>query len=212
MSCWDACGRYCDRRPVRAPAPLGAETARPARPERCSERAQAHRLLDPCHTHRMPALGRLCDPTGDHPPPHPSVRYWRSRQGVEASRSADTARCSEVSDGRQRRGGPGYSPLRPLRNSFASHLEPSTCIAACEPCSDTIARARSGSERRRRQTRPTIPHSSRNRRLTESSQPSGISPPGFRSPRANARPAHIHHGVSRNTTVSARSSGTSSVS
>ena len=59
---------------------------------------------------------------------------------------------------------------------------------------------------------PTNPHSSRRRRQAESSQPSGIPPTGFDSPRLNARDAHVHQGVSRSTTVSARASRSSSES
>ena len=87
------------------------------------------------------------------------------------------------------------------------------CSVACCPCSEMIARSRSGSLRRSRQLTPTTRHSSRNRRITESSQPSGISvPTGLRIPRTNARAAQVHHGVSRTTTVSARSRRRSSVS
>jgi len=103
------------------------------------------------------------------------------------------------------------SPPRPSRNSRAARFEPSTCKDACRPCSATIARPRSGSERRSRQMTPTNRHSSRKRRQPESSQPSGISPTGLRSPRTNARHAHLHQGVSRSTTVSARASRSSSV-
>jgi hypothetical protein len=63
----------------------------------------------------------------------------------------------------------GSSPLRLLRNSFAARLEPRTCSAACDPCCEMIARSCSGSDRRLRQMTPTNRHSSRNRRLTESS-------------------------------------------
>ena len=141
----------------------------------------------------------------------------RHRRRPLRSRPTDAAGEPAMASGglvcrRLRCGDPSSSPLRLLRNSFAARLEPSTRSAACDPCCEMIARSRSGSDRRLRQTTPTNRHSSRNRRLTESSQPSGISPTGFRSPRTNARPAHIHHRVSRTTTVCVRSSRRSSVS
>ena len=100
---------------------------------------------------------------------------------------------------------------------LAAAVRPPAANGARAPsCETRAARSRSvrssGSERRLRQILPTPPHSSRKRRLTESSQPSGISPTGLRSPRTNARLAHNHQGVSRKTTVSARSSRRASVS
>ena len=100
----------------------------------------------------------------------------------------------------------------PSRNPHTARLERSTCSATCFPCFDRITSSRSRSERRARQIRQTRHHSSRNRRQADSSQPAGNSKPaGRRTPRAKARRAQIHHGVSRNTTVSARSSRWTSV-
>ena len=104
------------------------------------------------------------------------------------------------------------SPPRPSRNARAARFEPSAYDATCRPCLATISRPRSTSDPRWRKMIPTNPHSSRKRRQAESSQPSGISPTGFDSPRLNARAAHVHQGVSSSTTVSARSSRSSSVS
>ena len=101
---------------------------------------------------------------------------------------------------------------RPSRNSRAARFESSMYEAACRPCLATIARPRSASDPRWCKMIPTNPHSSRKRRHAESSQPSGISPTGFDSPRLNARDAHVHQGVSRSTTVSARARRSSSVS
>ncbi len=56
-----------------------------------------------------------------------------------------------------------------------------TRSTTCLPCCEISARACSVSERRWRQTNPISRHSSRNRRVAESSQPSGSSPAGFRS-------------------------------
>ena len=127
-----------------------------------------------------------------------SVR--RSGRRVSRDRRRSDPRCRS------------QSPPRPSRNSRAARFEPSTYEAACRPCLATRARPRSASDPRWRKMIPTNPHSSRKRRHAESSQPSGISPTGFDSPRLNARDAHVHQGVSRSTTVSARASRSSSVS
>ncbi len=100
-----------------------------------------------------------------------------------------------------------------LRKSRTSRLERRTYSATWLPCRDSVLNSSSRSDRRTRQMRQASDHSSRNRRKADSSQPLGSWKPTarLRTPRTNARRAQTHHGVSRYTTVSARSSRRSRV-
>jgi|GEM_PF-2809772 len=98
-----------------------------------------------------------------------------------------------------------------LRKSRVALLERSMYNATSFPCRDRVLS--SSSDRWIGKMRQSSDHSSRNRRKADSSQPLGSwkSAGRLRIPRSNALPAQTHHEVSRNATVSARSSRRSSV-
>ena len=181
--------------------------------QRCQSRTR--RLALSGHRARRPGRRRRRDPIDQGPTGRRSAPAEDSRS-VHRPRPDATSLPASIEPLPVRPGAPFRSidnGTYALRKSRTARLERRTYSATWFPCRDRIPSSSSRSDRRTRQMRQTSDHSSRNRRKADSSQPLGSwKPTGrLRTPRTNARRAQTHHGVSRNTTVSARSSRRSSV-